>query len=322
MKHDRYKELLHLSFFNELDEREQQALDAHVSSCADCQSELEGLKKLGAALEHGERIEVDDNLLNEARQELRMALRLERAKASPLAAFLDRLNFLRSPGLRFALGTTATLVIGFTFGYFVFTPATNVDNFSPLSRVSRSDLQQSATRVSNFRLLSQAPEGGDVEFSFDVVTSVRMRGNMNDNAVQRIMAKALINDQNPGARIFTANALATQVDSTKKADKDIKMALIQAAKTDVNVGVRRQALRALQSLPLDKEIKDALLYILSHESNPSMRIDVINSLERPVLSGKSVDPDILNGLKQTMESDNNNFIRIKARNLYEEVQPQ
>jgi hypothetical protein len=51
MKHDQYKELLHLSFFHELDEREQQVLETHLKSCSDCQSELEGLRKLGVALE-------------------------------------------------------------------------------------------------------------------------------------------------------------------------------------------------------------------------------------------------------------------------------
>ena len=322
MKHDQYEELLHLSFFHELDEHEQQVLETHLKSCTECQSEFEGLRKLGVALGQVGKVEVDDQFLNEARQKLRIALRLERAKTSPLSALLDRLNFLSSPGLRFALGAVATLVIGFSLGYLVFAPTTNADNLGPLTKVSRSDLQQSPTRVSNFRLLRQTPEGGDVEFSFDAVTSVMMRGNMNDFAVQRIMAQALINDQNPGARILMASALANQVDPTRKADKEIKMSLIQAAKTDINVGVRRQALKALQSLPLDKEIKDALLYILSHESNPSMRIDVINYLERPVLAGRTLDADILNGLKERMQSDNNNYIRLKARNIYEEVRPQ
>jgi len=61
---------------------------------------------------------------------------------------------------------------------------------------------------------------------------------------------------------------------------------------------------------------------LSHESNPSMRIEVINYLEKPVLSGRPIDQDILNGLKERMRSDNNNYIRIRAKNLYEEVNPQ
>ncbi|MEX0737585.1 MAG: HEAT repeat domain-containing protein, partial [Bacteroidota bacterium] len=92
--------------------------------------------------------------------------------------------------------------------------------------------------------------------------------------------------------------------------------------SDVNVGVRKEALRVLQKFPLDHDIRDALLYVLRLETNPAMRIDVINVLEKPVLDGRLRDDEVLNVLREKMQSDNNNYIRLRARNVYEEVQQQ
>jgi hypothetical protein len=322
MKHDQYKELLHLTLYHELGEDEQKVLQEHMKTCSECQTEFAELEKLESVLSRGQRFEVSDALLDEARRELRVVLRLERSKRPFWSEWLERFDLMTSPGLRVALGGVATLVVGLSLGYLIFAPPAGVGTLGTLSTVSRSNLQQSDTRVSNFHLHQQAAEGGEVEFSFDMVTPIRMRGNINDNAVQRIMAQALVNDQNPGARILTASALASHVESSKAHDKEIKTALIQALRSDPNIGVRKEALKAMQNLPLDQEIKDVLLYVLKYEANPSMRIDVINYLEKPVLSGRPVDQDILNGLKDRMQSDNNNYIRLRARNVYEEVNQQ
>jgi hypothetical protein len=322
MKHDQYKELLHLSFYNELTDDEQSVLDEHLGTCGECQAEAAELRKLESALVQAPRFEVNDQLLDEARRELRVALRLERAKRPFWAEWLERLDVLTSPGVRVALGGVATLVVGFSVGYLVFFRSGDEASTRTLPGLNQATTQRSETRVSNFRLFQQASESGEVDFSFDLVTPVRMRGNVNDNAVQRIMAQALLSDQNPGARLLTVSTLANQVEATKAPDKEIKAALIQAMKLDVNVGVRRGALRAIQKFPLDNDIKDALLFVLKNESNPAMRIDVINYLEQPVLTRKLVDQDILNGLKQSMQSDNNNYIRIRAKNVYEEVSQQ
>ncbi len=319
MKHDQYKELLHLSFFQELDEYEHQILGKHLKACVECQSELEGLKKLGVVLEQGGRVEVDDHLLNEARRELRIALRLERAKTSPWSSFLQRLNVFGSPGLRFAYVGAAMLVIGFSIGYFVFIPSGGPSSMNVLPATGQVLADRSEPRISNFRFVRQSPEGSEVELSFDMVTPVRMKGNINDNAVQRVMAQALLSEQNPGARLMTVSTLADQVDLDKSPDKEIESTLIQTLKSDANVGVRKEALKAIQKYPFDNEIKSALLYVLRREQNPSLRIDVINYFEKPVLSRQLVDQDILNGLKESMQSDNNNYIRTLAKNVYEEV---
>ncbi len=322
MKHDQYKELLHLSFYNELSDEEQSVLDEHLKTCVDCRTESEALRKLESVLVQAPPFELNDQFLDEARRELRVALRLERANRPFWTEWLEKFDVFTSPGVRLAVGGVAMLVVGFTLGYFVFFTSGDEAVRGTMPGLNQAAVQRSETRVSNFRMLQQTPEAGEVEFSFDFVTPVRMRGSVNDNAVQRIMAQALLSDQNPGARLLTVSALANQVEASKTPDKEIKTALIQAMKLDVNVGVRREALKAIQKFQFDKDIKDALLFVLKNETNPGMRIDVINYLEKPILTHKLVDQDILDGLKQSMQSDNNNYIRIRAKNVYEEVNQQ
>jgi hypothetical protein len=322
MKHDQFKELLHLSFYHELSDEEQSILDGHLKSCSECRIEAAELGKLESALAQAPRFEVSDQLLDEARRELRVALRIERTKRSFWSEWMEKLDALTSPTVRFVAGGIATLVVGVGIGYLVFMPSDGSGGLRSLPGISQASLQRSAPRISNFRVIQQMPETSEVEFSFEMVTPVLMRGNVNDNAVQRVMAQALLGDQNPGARLKTVSALADQVGPSKEPDKEIKSALIYAMKSDGNVGVRREALKAIQKFQLDRDIKDALLFVLKNETNPSMRIDVINYLEKPVLNGKVVDQDILNGLKQSMQSDNNNYIRIRAKNIYEEANQQ
>ena len=322
MKHDRFKELLHLSFYHELDGRDRMVLDEHLDTCSECRSESTELEKLDSLLVRSPRLDVSDSLLDEARRELRIALRLEKSKRPFWEVWLASLSIFDSPGTRLAFGGVLTLVVGFFVGYLVFMPSGLSDVRTTLPGLNQASAQRSEPRVSNFRLIHQAPDAEEVEFSFEMVTPVLMRGNLKDNAVQRIMAQALLSDQNPGARLMTVNALSNQVGTANPPDKEIKNALIQAMKKDANVGVRREALKAIQKFPIDSDIKDALLFILKNEANPSMRIDVINYLEKPVLAHQLIDPDILNGLKHSMQSDNNNYIRILAKNVYEEVNQQ
>ena len=322
MKHKHYKELLHLSFLDELSDDEQQVFDKHLQDCQECQAEYDETKRVHALVVAQKKVEVTDELLWEARRELRVALRLEHHKRSKWTELLERINILAYPGARLAFSSVAVLVIGIGLGYLIFVPSTPVGQFGEVPTTDQVASQRGDTRVSNLRFIRQESEKGEVEFSFEMVTPIRMRGSVNDNAIQRVLARSLLNEQNPGARLQTVSTLATQVESARVPDREIKAALIQALKSDPNVGVRKEALRTLQNIPLDEEIKQALLFVLRHESNPSMRIDVINYLEKPVLAGKILDQDILNALREKMQTDENNYIRIRARNVYEEVKQQ
>ncbi|HAL57574.1 MAG TPA: hypothetical protein DCP63_14175 [Bacteroidetes bacterium] len=322
MMHKQYLELLHLSFLDELQEDEGQVLQKHLETCQACRDEERELKSFHSLLARRATAEPSEELLREARQELRVALRMERSKRWAWSDLLENIFSFATPQQRLALGGVASLAAGMLLGYAIFGPSSEVQSpvTGAVASLDAGASMRGETRVSNVRFMSLGGEEGQIEFSFQAVTPIRMRGSLNDPAVRRVLAQALLDEQNPGARMKTVSTFGSYVEHRKGADVEIKSALVQTLKTDVNVGVRREALRILQVFPMDQDIKQAFLHVLRHETNPSMRIDVINLLEKPLMEGQLPDPDILNALKEKMQSDENNYIRIRARNVYEEVQ--
>ena len=56
-----------------------------------------------------------------------------------------------------------------------------------------------------------------------------------------------------------------------------------------------------------------------YDKNSGIRIVVINLLDSVKVEGKPLDQDILDVLKQRMKSDDNNYIRIKAKEALGEI---
>ncbi len=161
-----------------------------------------------------------------------------------------------------------------------------------------------------------------VEFTFDAITPMHVRGNINDQKVQKVLARALVSDDNAGVRLQTVNAIGAQGTGNKGFDSEVKAALISALKGDDNPGVRQQALRVLLRQTLDNEIKQALMYTLMHDKNSGLRIAAINGLAAASVEGHCFDPDILSVLKQEINSDKNNYVRRQAQTVIEEVSQQ
>jgi hypothetical protein len=322
MKHSDYKELLRLSFCDELNQDERRVLDEHVKACDDCLGELEELKNLDSLLHGGKRIEISDKLLDEARRELRVALRLAQSKPRIWDDLVDRLDALTSPALRIALSGSVMAIVGLVAGYLLFRSSEVTSVSGVTQAVGQASPQSTGPTITNFKFVGQRLQGSDVEFTFDVVTPIHMKGSVNDPAIQRVLAQALMNDQNPGARLRTVSAIVEQGEALKSSDTEIKTALLDAVKSDPNVGVRKQALQALKRFPLDREVKDALIFVLKNEENPGIRIEAIAYLQSPEFSRQMVDQDLLSVLKDKMQTDNNNYVRTRAKHFYEEVQPQ
>jgi HEAT repeat protein len=145
---------------------------------------------------------------------------------------------------------------------------------------------------------------------------MKVKGSINDERIQKVLTYALVQEQNPGVRLRAINAIG---DSQVKPDPEIKKALITTLKSDENAGVRREALSLLQKFPFDQETKEAFLYVLEHDKNAALRIAVIQSLSTTKKAG---DKEVMNVLKERVETDNNNFIRMKAKAVLQEVSEQ
>ncbi|MDE3056348.1 MAG: HEAT repeat domain-containing protein [Bacteroidota bacterium] len=330
MNHKHIKELLPIFLYGDLSPDETAEVRQHLETCTECRGELESLKAFNAVLSGLPAVEVTGELLNEARQELRAALRRETVKQSLWERVAERAGKIFAPRYRFAFSAAAMLLAGVGIGYAIFyrtgfeqTKQNGMPLVSETSQNSRQSVNggflRGGTRTDNLHFLNLDPQSGEVEFTFDAVTPMRVKGNVNDEQVQKVMAHAIVNSDNPGVRLKTVSALAEQGEQLRDADPAVKSALITALKTDGNPGVRSEALRALMQMPFDKEIKEAVLFVLLHDKNSGMRVAAINSLELTSHEKRMSDADILRALKKKVQSDDTNYVRLQARTVLQEV---
>lgn len=314
MTHDHFKEQLHLFVYEELDENEKGLLESHLATCNECRSELIELQKLRGLLAEHPTAAPNEGLLYEARRELQVALRAQQNKPGLLTGLVE---FVRSigPQYKLAFGGMATLAIGFLVGYLAFSPSRTL-----VPPPQGEPLPQQEYRISGLRFIDADATDGEIEIAFDAVKQMRLKGNINDERIQRVLAHALINDQNPGVRLRTVNAFGAQ--ALKFPDRELKAALVSALKSDPNPGVRQEALRVLRSFQIDSEIKDAFLHVLMHDTNAGLRIAAINSLDSARAATAGSDTELLRVLQESMLSDQNNYVRLRARSFLQEVKEQ
>jgi hypothetical protein len=173
--------------------------------------------------------------------------------------------------------------------------------------------------ISNVKVLDNNPVSGEVEFTFDAITPMHIKGSVNDERVQKVLTHALLNDENPGVRLRSVSAIASQSETGgPPVDPEVKKALLKALRSDENPAVRKEALKALQKLPFDNDIKKAFLAVLLSDKNSGIRIAVINTLDSVKGTGK-LDNDILEVMKQKMHDDDNNYIRLRAKAVVQEI---
>ena len=330
MKHEQFREWVQLSVVGELSDAMQELLDNHLRECSECREELARLKQFTAAIAGDTPLAVDDRLLREAREQLRVALLERRFRTSIAARALEVMREWFARDYRMSLAGVAMSALGVFIGYVIFSqPQTVHENALPVepgvvlqaseTANGREPFTQGETRTSNVNLIDAGGRDGIVDFTFDAVTPMHVRGNINDERVQKVLARALTTEDNAGVRLKTVNALASQMPAQKTPDPGTKAALISALEGDENPGVRQQALCVLLRYRFDGEIREALVYTLMHDKNSGMRIAAINGLATASVDGYEMNSDILEVLKHKIQSDKNNYVRRQAQTVLEEV---
>jgi hypothetical protein len=327
MNHQQYQDLLTLYLIDELDENDRRTIEQHLATCADCQSLRAELERLHAVVTEHALDEASDALLHGGRQQLHRSLVAVTRRGSVVRAFVEWLNNPIHPGVRIAFSRAAMLVVGVIAGYALFhrpavqdrTPSSSGGAVATIDS-SAEQTREAEPRITNIRFIDSDAADGEVEFSFDAVMPVRLKGSVNDPKIQRVLTQAMLNERNPGTRLRSVNAINT--DSMLKPDRDVRDALILALKSDENPGVRREAARALQRFPFDDEIKRALLDVLMHDVNSALRVAAINALDAARSTYSSADEEVRNVLRQKIQSDDNDYVRFRSRTVLEEIKQQ
>ncbi|MGI8784673.1 MAG: HEAT repeat domain-containing protein [Acidobacteriota bacterium] len=307
MNHQHFRELLALSLYDELSQTERRQLDGHLETCQECRTELGQLKTFHlVAAQHPE---PSTGSLQAARQSLRETLGREYSRPTSQPTFSSgRWGWLAAAAL-------VIFALGLGSGAWLRRPSAPPQQAADPT-VDRG-LAGGEIEVANVRFVDPDSSDGQVEFTFDAVRPMRVKGSVSEAHIQKILTHAMLNEQNPGVRLRAVNALSAQ--QVRASDPEVKAALIRALQSDENPAVRKEAVTVLQKFPLDDDIKRAFLHVLQHDNNSALRIAAINGLAAARTEQRPADQQMLDVLRDTMNSDDNGYIRLRAKSVLEGV---
>jgi len=323
MNHTTYQQWLVLHALEELPDDEAALLQEHLTSCPSCRSDLETLNALHRVVATHRPVPADEPLLEQARRQRRIALRQEADRPSIVSALIGRMRDLYSPPVGLALGGACVLLIGILIGRSSSgteeTPSTRTSLFRTASLAAEESIGEPAVR--NLQFLERDEQTGDVLISFDAVSEVRMRGNINDESIQRVLARSLVSEKNPGTRLRTVTMLTAQTGGRSTVDAEVKSALITAMETDANPAVRKEALEALIPYLPDEDVTRAFVHVLARDQSTGLRIAAVKALDAASFAGEPSYGQVRRALEDAAKSDGNRFIRITAQQAIEENKP-
>lgn len=314
------KELIQLYVVGDLNEEDKLLVENVMLENDELKNEYENLKKLYEVFSQNRPAPISDKLVDKARAEFMRSVKAEAAKVSLSDKIAGAVKDFLFVNYKLAFSSMATLVVGIFLGYFLFAKGPVQTQFANSGKVIDVDnFEESDLQISNIRLKSPFTDEGIIEFSFDAIKPISYTGNADDEFTRKLLAQALLTAENPGVRLKTMNTIAMQSQRNFIPDSKVKNALITTLKVDENPGVRREALNVLMKYPMDDQMRDAFLFVLQNDKNSGMRVAAINALVDWKEQGRSIDDEIRNVLNKKAETDQNDFIRIRAASLLKEV---
>ena len=304
MEHRKFEEMVILYSGNELKKEERNEFERHMLGCNSCKNELEQLTKFHELIKNNLAEELDEDALFESRQALLAEIRNLNRKKFQLKNIWDYLTTPSSASLKLAYSLASAAIL-FMAGYFLFYKG------SDIALQPDKELAQMTSNITNLQFINSDVEKGEVEISYDQITPVKLKGNVNDADIQKVLAQSLIDNENPGVRLKTVNAILSEKNITTSGV--LKDALIKALLHDNNPGVRKEAMNALCKLQFDEQISDALINVLQNDKNSGLRIQAINCLDKLSDLQKIIDPSTIKALKKKMEEDENSYIKLRAK---------
>jgi len=316
MKHNEYKQLLQLSLFGELKSEQQLKLKEHLLICEECRRELEDQKNLLELISGKNKTDVDEKVLSAARYQLRGALRSEKANKNIFESAIESIAQIFTTPLKFAVVGASMLLIGILIGGLLFSKSSIEELATQNGNENRFASLSEDLSISNLRFIDSDASDGDVEFIFQASRPVRLRGKVNDPQIQSVLTYAMLNEQNPGTRLNSINAMDSEIPT--QYDHDVREALVTVVMSDKNPGVRREALKLMSKIPYDENIKQALLYVITNDTVSGLRIEALNSIITAGNKGYKLNKEELNLFRQKMQEDENPYIKLRSRTIIQE----
>jgi len=322
------QERLVLYAADEADEAERRGVEAHVHTCASCAAVLIEERQLMAAIAGTPPKAPDAHLLANCRAMLGESLDREEARrpANRLARLFGHGWF----GMRLAVSAALLVVVGFLAGRIA--PVRSLDQSSHSSLLNTvSETGQIDTAVgtlspqevhsANVAGISLTPSSGDappnVRVQLDTQRPVLVQGTVNNDDVKNALLSTLQagNRYGPDVRLQSVELLKPRC-----GDADVSQAMCRLLRTDPNAAVRLKALDALRGAPPSEDIEQAMLNALRQDSNPGVRVEAIDALLGMAQSGQPLrNPEDIQVVRDRMQRDPNNYVRLQSAALVQDV---
>lgn len=293
MKCDEARQTMPLFLYGELTFDKEELLEVHIDECASCREALAREKALFQSLDAAEMVPSPE-LLNRCRAELRG--RLEQVRPERVG-FWDKIrqgfsiHFHFAPGIMQPVGALAMLAVGF-FG------ARMMPSSLPGPWRSAGLVEPATSRVRYVE-----PVGaGKVQIVFDETRQRVLSGNVEDQAIQRLLLTAAKDPSDAGLRVESVDLLRSRPQSA-----EVRRALLYALQHDSNAGVRLKALDGLKDFADDPEARQTLTQVLLKDDNPGVRTQVIDLL----IQHRS--DSMVGVLQELMGKEDNGYIRMRCQ---------
>ncbi len=329
---------------DEVEPRERRAVEEHIATCETCRKQFAEEAELEVAIEsipqEADRLDPGNALLLQMRSEL--AERLDDLASPPVKETTLRFAWFRRwmilhpvwsgaalVAMGLVLGTQSTQWLASRNGGLHLEQAVNV---RPGVQFTEDQLSRMAVAGINF---TPSPTSGkqNVRLQLSAEQPVILTGNLDDENVRQVLTYVVKSGDrfDPGLRLDCVDILKSRV-----ADKDVRGALVAAARKDENPAVRLKALEALRDSSQEPQVRAALLEALQHDTNPGVRVEAVNLLVRslddmnlpmvtpvgaahPDISGMAVEvepdqsmADLIHTLEELRQSDPNRYVRLRS----------
>jgi len=306
-----FRQWIWLALYDELPVDQKEILEQHVQDCPECQLDYEAARQTVKVLNHKLQLEASERQLNQSRTELHQRLLLlSQPRFYP--NWLNRLwKFVSldfTSGWRMAFAA-AVFVIGLFLGKILFYPEN--ENFSLSTGIAPALTEAT---MSNIEAIQYDPASRQVTIQLSTVNDMVIQGNVEETAIQQLLANSLMTEDRPNIRLQMVKALQ----QTTSLNENLIYSLSKFIDREENPGIRLKAVRLLTSIPISSSIKEilarVLVRVLLNDPNAAIRIEAFNGLIK--LKNNLLAPVILNAAK----SDSSEYIRLRARQMLERTE--
>jgi hypothetical protein len=299
---------LSLYLYGELDFAQEEALERHLEGCALCQRALSREKEWHASL-NAERRDVSFEFLSECRRDLRTALHAEGAGSVRPTWWHGLFPHGVSATRWSAQMAVASFLVfaGFSAAHLMDSGRIRIPSHGGFTSMGLLD-----TANTHVRDIQPAGQNG-VRIIVDRIQQQEVTGNVDDNAIRRLLLAAMQDPTDPGIRVDSVEVLQHDNGS------DVRDALLNSAKNDSNAAVRIKALEGLRQFAADPATRQAIEFILKRDNNPDVRSEAIDILV-PADSFVSLTPDVLKTLQDILNSEReNDYVRYRSMQVLRAV---